>query len=66
MKLEWKNCWMHKEWQPMAATTMEEAQWYLESRLPQTEDGTLIRNVETGEVFKWNPPREPAINWGPF
>lgn len=39
----------------MDATTKEEADRFLMKKMPYTEDGTKIRNVETGKEINWSP-----------
>lgn len=66
MQLDWRNMWITKDWKPLKATTLEEANKELADMMPYTEDGTQVRDRNTGKVFNWTPPREPEMNFGPF
>jgi hypothetical protein len=61
---EWKNAWMHQEWQPMPEVHTEEAAVrFLEARLPHTEEGTVIR-VNGGPSMNWTPAARNKVMHG--
>jgi len=63
MKLEYRIWNIKPEWTPLESTTMDEAAKELNRMLPYSEEAQ-VRNADTGEVFKFHPPKE-EIHWGP-
>lgn len=65
MKLEYKVWNIHKDWQPLAATTLEEATDEVDRMDPYTEEAQL-RDKETGQIYTRQRPTRPQLNFGPF
>lgn len=63
MRLEWKVWNIHKDWQPMKATSLEEAAKELQAKMPYSEEAKI--RVDGGEVRKFVPQRAKKF-WGPF
>ena len=61
MKLEWKVWNIHKEWQPMCATTLEQAARELTAKGPYAEEAQI--RIDDLEVMAFVPAR-PLVNFG--
>lgn len=61
-KIEWKVWNMHKDWQPMKATTLDEAARELAAKGPYAEEAQIRID---GKVIDYHPPRQQP-NFGPY
>lgn len=55
MKIEWRVWNIHKEWQPLRATTMDEAARELQEKMPYSEEA-IIR-VDGKDEYEFRPQR---------
>lgn len=62
--MQYRNIWTTKDWVPLKATTLEEANTELAAMMPYTEDGTQVR-TDDGKVYNWTPPQD-SPNFGDF
>jgi len=62
-KIEWKVWNIHKEWQPLKATTLKEAARELQAKMPYSEEAKI--RVDGKKVYDFTPAN-PPINFGPF
>lgn len=62
-RIEWKVWNIHKEWQSLRATTMDEAARELQDKMPYSEEAQI--RVDGKDVYKFHPKRD-NINFGPW
>jgi hypothetical protein len=62
MILEWKVWNIHKDWQPMKATTLEEAARELQNHMPYSEEAKI--RIDGKEILNYT--FVPKSNFGPF
>ena len=63
MRLEYKVWNIHKDWQPLKATNLEDAAREVAAGDPYNEEAVL-RDAETGQTWSRRRP-ETKINFGP-